>query len=519
MNLVSLVPSLLTRLCGPGAPSTSALLIAYAVNLPLALYALWHYAIKVVVRIGEPGPIGWMEPQFLRSALEAAAGRFLYPAPTLHYIGTIYTPGADYLNAAVIGMFGVEYPPLRIAAFSLFVGVLVVLSIWIYRATRDPFWAAIGVILQLSLCTPVDNWFTRLNIDAHYLLFGSIGIALLFFGARHRQAVIVAAVCLGLAFICKPQGFFWAVAGFIGLFAHDRRRALEYALVCGGLSALVAFALLIGSDGWFWRSVITVALETPDKVRIRWAASLLSFSWLSSAALVAVLPLVAVAAWRRRNSQMTLLLVWTLAVLLQSYTSFARLGGGPKHLHVIALVGMLLLGLLPKVLAELGLGVVPIRFVKTGVLGLAALVIFTGFGRSHHAARLVDRHGGIVAARGALFHNYRAFNDRVTRAVQSYPGTVLVGGRVLPQAQLGKPLHTHQTPLQHYTMVADLTSWGAIVGGSIAAHDYDALILWKWWWPCPDMWADVERHYLLKQKLGLDPLIGMEVSLWERRER
>jgi hypothetical protein len=91
-----------------------------------------------------------------------------------------------------------------------------------------------------------------------------------------------------------------------------------------------------------------------------------------------------------------------------------------------------------------------------------------------------------------------------------------VGGRARPLLALNKPLTAHQSPFFTYTVRAGVASYDNTLGPDFRSGKYDALVLWKWWTPSPELWADVPRHYRFVKKLPGDPLIGLEVSLWER---
>ena len=84
------------------------------------------------------------------------------------------------------------------------------------------------VLCLLALDDPLLKWLTSANADAPFVALGFLGFFALYFGKQRARAVVLAAACLALAFLFKPQGFVLSVAGFVFLLVFERDQLWRY---------------------------------------------------------------------------------------------------------------------------------------------------------------------------------------------------------------------------------------------------------------------------------------------------
>ena len=484
-------------------------------NLIVLARGVLAFAVHSFVRVIEPSAIQWLEPIFFRSALRVFENLPLYGPPTSEYVSGMYTPLPDLVNGAVLRIFGVAYPPLRVVSFLAFVALLALLFRWIQRETRSAVQAAICVGLALTISGQMRHWFSSVNIDAAYLLWGLAGFYLLYHQPGSRRATAASALCLAASFLCKPQGFVLAAAAFAFVLLHESRAlALLFAAVCASVAGLVSLVYLAASDGWYWTSMVTVPFEYPSKPDAKFLRGLWKTSRLGTLSFFLLLPWLArLLARPRVRRRATLLLLLSSAMLALSYLSFNKAGGDYNSLAPTLFLGMLGFGLLPALSSGGGgPGPVPLRLMW---LCIAAFVLYTGFPRSLHAARHLLEAPSFSAGRAKLFQPHRAFELRLTGAMAEAENP-FVGARPRLQYALGKPLTTHQTPLYNLTVRTKLNGVRDIFGDGIERHEFDRILLWEY--PASPLTREVQEHYERAGELGNDPLLRqLRVAWWRPR--
>lgn len=500
---------------GAGVRGEGARRLLLALNLVLLARGVFFYAVYTFARLIEPSAILWLEPIFFRSALRVFENLPLYGPPTSEYVSGMYTPLMDLVNGQVFRLLGVSYPPLRVVSFLAFAALLGLVFRWVQRETRSALRAAICVGLVLTLCGQVRHWFSSVNVDAAYLVFGIAGFYLLYFQPGSRRAVMGSALCLALSFLCKPQGFVLAAAAFaFVLLTESRRHALLFAAVCASLAGAVSLVYLVASHGWYWTSMVTVPFEYPSKPDPKLLRGLWRTSHLGTAAVFGALPLLG---WLLRRAEVRrralLLLLLGGAAFALSYLSYNKAGGDYNSLVPALLVGLLGFGVLPA-LCGLRPGSAALA-VQLAWLGVAAWVLHGGFVRSEHAARRLLAAGDFAAGRDVLFAPNREFELRVTGALAEADHP-FVGARPRLQVALGKPLTTHQTPLYNLTVRTKMLGVRDIFGDAIERHAFDRIVLWEY--PASPLTREVERYYELGGVIGHDPLLRqMRVGWWKPR--
>jgi hypothetical protein len=503
----------LGRLLAERDPARWILFLLLAFNLIALARGVFAHALHSFARIVEPSAILWLEPIFLRSALRASENLPLYVAPTSEYVSGMYTPLVDLVHGWILGVFGVSYPPLRVFAFVVFVGLLALFFRWVQRETRSALFAAICVGLVLTMSHQVRYWFSSVNVDAAYLLAGFGGAYVLRFSAGTRGGAALAGALMALSFLCKPQGFVLSAMGFAYLIAVERRHLLWYAGTCALLAGAPSLYYLVASDGWYWTSMVTVPFEYPSKATPRLLRSLAATSWLGAFSLFAALPVLAtlIRDPEKRRPALLLLLLGVGSLLI-SVPSFNKAGGDFNSLYPALLVGMLCFAVVPSLVSRPGNNL-PMRLAQ---LAVAALLLQIGFQRSENVTETLLAAESIDAGRARVFAPQRAFELRVSSALAEAE-VPFVGARPRLQHALGKPLNTHQTPLYNLTVRTRLKTIPEIFGDRIERQAFDRILLWEY--PDSPLTAEVQKHYRRAGDIGDDPLLSQLRVAWWRPKR
>ncbi len=502
----------------PGRWGRSIVLILSLAAVGQGVTNLVSYAIVSVSRIREPDPIQWLEPLFLRNALQFYHGEPLYPPPSLDYVGSMYTPGYDIINGLLLHTFGLGYEHLRLVAFGFFVGLAILIGVWVFRETRDVLWAIIISICVISIDPPLNYWFSSVNVDAGYLLLTFSSFFLVYFKAYSRRAIFVAGALAAGSFVFKQQGFLGACAVFLCLVLTDIRQGLRFAIACAAVAGSVGLYYLITSDGWFWTASVSIPLTVPSKASVQFYHSLMQLSPIAVMMLMALLPwfLLRPANGSARGLRSFWLLV-AVAIICLSWLSFRKVGGGANSLAPILLLGFLVGGLARGLLTG---GDLP-PWVRLGfnvsLLVMCLVVMVFGMEGVRPLASRLQVPGPEVRTWNTLHPSHERFERLVEEAVETHSGPVFVGGRFLALAKRGKPLNTHQTPLYNGTRRSSYYDIDDITSHALSARKYSAIILWEY--PDSDLLPLVKKHYEKEKDLGIDPLIGLRVSVWRPSRR
>lgn len=484
-------------------------LICAAVLLSVENVVAWLTV--ALSRFLEDSPVQWLEPLFLRSALQAYHGLPLYPQPSDEYIGAMYTPAVDLLNAAIMHIFGVGYKPLRVAAFLAFIGIVVVVGLWVYRQSGRRLWAAIVCSCLLTLDPALNHWFSSVNVDAWYILFCMIGAFVAFFHTGSALAIVMSGLCCGIAFLFKQQAILPTLAIFVYLLLQQRKKGIVFGISAAGLAGLVCLYFLVTSAGFFWTSAVTVPLRVPPKESFEFFNTLMRLSPWAVLFFVAFLPMAMLMqrqAGPGQNRTVFFALIGT-AFLVLSYFSFRKVGGGENSLMPVLMLGFLLWGISPQLLQELGLARMYKTPVEVSYLVVALALLFFGMAGERRLAGQVRAAGSPVATWNALLPGNEAFEDRLRAVYAKQEGPVFVGARVLGS---GPMLNTHQTPLYNWTKRARLCNAEDVIGPAFRTRMYRAVLYWEY--PEDPMLSVLEGAYKKALELGVDPLIGFRVSLW-----
>ena len=215
-----------------------------------ALAAVLAQAWLVAATVAHPWPLEWMEGGVVETALRLRDGGSIYPAPTVEFVGYVYTPGYFAVVAAVSSIAGGDVVTARVVSLLATAGVLSIVGAYVRRDTGT-WWLAAGGIGILAASHGLAGFFLHLaRVDALALLLLLAAIVVLAHGRGARSA-ISAGVVAAAAVLTKQSHVIAIVATITGLAFVDARRAGIAAGVSGGLLLGSFAALGAATSGWF----------------------------------------------------------------------------------------------------------------------------------------------------------------------------------------------------------------------------------------------------------------------------
>ncbi|MEM6295369.1 MAG: glycosyltransferase family 87 protein [Myxococcota bacterium] len=209
----------------------------------------------MVLRVGFPLELEWMEGGVLHQAHRFANGQALYPQPGRDFVPFLYTPGFAVLLGSLGKVFGLSYALGRV--ISIVSCVAIGWAIWTAVGTASrPVGhrvAAIGLFASgyvftfrwLDLARP-DTMSMALILWALVLLRRSRG--------RHKTA-IAAGLLMALAFWTKQTAATFVIASGIGALWVAPRQAVSYAVT---IAIVDGGGVLLGNavtDGLLWHYI------------------------------------------------------------------------------------------------------------------------------------------------------------------------------------------------------------------------------------------------------------------------
>ena len=474
-------------------------------------------------RLNEPYALWWLEPLFYRAALASHQGLPLYPPPSLEYTPPIYNPGFSVVGGALISTFDAGYPGLRWFSFLCFVGLACVLAAWVWRESRSAALSFVTLTLVAALQAPMNNWIVAINVDTPSLCFGFLGLFLVTAERLTNARVVTAGLCITLGFAFKQPACLLVIPALTHLLVVDRKRALWFAVACGGSALALVTALHVTSDGWYWTYAISIPLQTPKSDIVFREAWLEVHPWSAACVGLGSLALTMFGPTRLRAFWLPLV----VSAVAMAYGGLTKDGGDRNTLLPVLVAGVLCLALLPTCGPRLSstLAHLTPRFAPHVPVGLATLVALGGTwiahrdlagfrddGQALHAAR--TEHAKWSESRFVSYPVLSTFEASLRLLVASLPQPVFVGGR-FPGPH--GPLNTHQTGLFEGTSRTRLFDLEAQIAPRLASHHYKSLVLWSYWHDSA-FTGVVKRYYRRGKKIGADPLIGLHIHVWHPRE-
>ncbi len=216
-------------------------------------------------RMGYPYALEWLEGSSLAEVDRLLTGRPLYASPTVDYVPAPYPPLYFAASAAVAGVLGVSYLPLRLVSLVATLGCFVVLARLVQRESGDLAAGVAAAGLYAATYFAAASWFDFARVDSLFLFFSLAGL----YAARwtRRPAGAVAAgLLLGAAFLTKQSALAEAVAISVAVLCGRRRRlGAVLAVTFAGVAALTTLVLNAMSHGWYVFYVFAVLSQHPLK--------------------------------------------------------------------------------------------------------------------------------------------------------------------------------------------------------------------------------------------------------------
>jgi hypothetical protein len=224
----------------------------------LVLIVILMYQLAV---IKYPYSMDYGEAPLVDHAMQMVNGQNIYrpDLSTPPYTISNYPPLYIVLLAISVKLFGPSATFTVGRIISALCGWIAALSIGliIHRLTRDRFATISGVAIFLAFPFVV-YWSPLLRIDMLALALSLAGLCLLVSESLSTRDFISASILI-VAAIYTRQSYVLAApfAGFVWLLFRDWRKALQLALVVGGLSLVLFLIFNVMTNGGFYYNIVT----------------------------------------------------------------------------------------------------------------------------------------------------------------------------------------------------------------------------------------------------------------------
>ena len=233
--------------------------------LPFIVLSIWCFVALsrvLILRLGYPLDLEWMEGGVLTHALRLGRGQPLYAEPSVDFVSFLYTPLYPAVLCVLSKVFGLSYVLGRAVSILAFSGALVFLVAAVRGiaqqfeseelpavATTAGLLGAAAVCLAFPFC---GAFYDLVRGDSLWLLCVSAGLYSCSPG-RSTKWIVLGALLLVLGFFTKQTAapFMVAAAASVALTSGIRRGLVFSAVVFGSTTA----AILVGqylTGGWLW---------------------------------------------------------------------------------------------------------------------------------------------------------------------------------------------------------------------------------------------------------------------------
>jgi 4-amino-4-deoxy-L-arabinose transferase-like glycosyltransferase len=186
----------------------------------------------------------------VETAMRLRAGESIYPAPSVDFVGYVYTPLYFAIAGALGALTGGDLAAARtVSALAALVSFALV-AWWVWRETRSAWAAAAGAGLLAACQGLAGFWYHLARVDSLFLALLLAALLAMACGTRARSAVLAGALGT-LAVLTKQAALLALLPALAGLAFVDARRAGIASVTLLG-ATLVSFAVLTAvTDGWF----------------------------------------------------------------------------------------------------------------------------------------------------------------------------------------------------------------------------------------------------------------------------
>ncbi|MBI2895348.1 MAG: hypothetical protein HYY06_17470 [Deltaproteobacteria bacterium] len=248
----------------PGRPRTASSrprpfeIGARSVLVAVAALPLVSLGLAIAGRIGFPYPLEWMEGVVLEHAARLLAGEPLYGPPSGSFVPLVYAPMSYGVMAVFLFVGGTSLAWARASsvaatAFTIFaVGALAARGA---RAEHRPWTAILAAGLYAAGFAYGGTFYDLCRVDAVAIALLAAAVTLVRPDAT-RSRSIAGFLLFALAVLAKQQVLPVMVAA-TALALRQRRLRLS-ALIGWAALALLAAAIQVASNGWFWTYAVTI---------------------------------------------------------------------------------------------------------------------------------------------------------------------------------------------------------------------------------------------------------------------
>ena len=481
-----------------------------ALALIICAQSMIAYARFASSRLLEPYAIWWLEPLFFRSAIAVYSGEPLYAPPNLDYTPAAYNPGLSVVGGLLFELVEPSLPVLRLFSFAMFGCLAALIAWWVYTESEDIIWSAVSLCLSLALCVSMRHISTAINCDTPFMFFGALGAYLAYKHPRSSVAVVASAIAVTIASLFKQPGYLLMPALAVYLWTVRRRGAWLFTAACAAALLVPVATMVMTSGGWYLTYTVIMPLTTIGAGDPPFFHTLFDAYPLAALSFIGCVPILTLLSTPDQRWFWAPLWVSSFAM---GYLAFNKHGGDWNSLLPICWLGVLVFSLLPPLLTKRVSGDGQRWIVQATCLAIAVTAVHFQFeGVRRRADHLVQ----ISKTKGKDAPTYpadAAFEAILRRHIASSTPPVFVGARFL---DLSKPLNTHQTPLYDGTFRTSQFDITEIMEADLARHRYGSMIVWDYW--KDDAFKNLLRRYYRRgKKIGLDPLIGLNVYIWTPR--
>ena len=322
----------------------------------VAILSVVAILLTMLLRIGYPYELEWMEGGVLEHIARLRAGEAIYVEPSLEFVPFIYPPLYYYLSAGMQAIVGPGFLGPRLVSLLATLGTLGLIFEFVRRETRNALAAVCAVALYAVTFDVTGRWFDIARVDTLFPLFILGGAYLIRFG-RHSAGLFLAGLLFTCAFFTKQSSLLFAAP--LGLFCLAYRPR-QFLWLCAGsiLPCLVISGYLHWqTNGWFTYYIFDLPRQHPIELHSHWRF----WAWDMAKNIPFALASIGIFAWyylpgRSRRSTTVFYLALGAGGLATSWMSRIHTGAYANVLLPVFAVTAILLGLaiagLPGLLAS-----------------------------------------------------------------------------------------------------------------------------------------------------------------------
>jgi glycosyltransferase involved in cell wall biosynthesis len=339
----------------------------------LGFYAAYYFlafVILALVRMVLAVEFDWLESFHLVQVHRILAGQPIYTPPSVEYVPVLYPPLYPYLASAIAFLTGEGYAILRLISFVSALGSQVIIWLLVSGLTgsRAAAWIAAG--LYAGTYGAVSFYIDTARIDSLALFF-ILGMAYLLWLSREKGLfmAILAATAGALAVLTKQTTLAPVAALSLWIFLAGGARGRRTGILCVAMVALSQALAFAFSNGWIFYYLYRMPMTHPVLPERAGTFLLLDFlPHFSMASILLVWAVFALLKSGQDREKAYFLILFTLAMALNSLMPYLKVGGFRNNLIPFAATMVLGSGIAMGLLAK-----------KEGRYSILSLSLLLGF--------------------------------------------------------------------------------------------------------------------------------------------